>query len=111
MIGASRSDLNPLHLALYREHARRTWGAREILGFFDPDRRVNDLGRLRKPAFQRRQVPLGEPVWRAALILLERAQRRITELEKGKTASSTSAFTKSMPPGTTRFSTGRPGAR
>lgn len=84
--GRTFGELNPLQLALYREHARRNHGAREVLGFFDQYRWVNDLGRLRKPAFQRKQVPLGEPVWRAARMLLERAHRRIAELEKGKTA-------------------------
>lgn len=79
--GRTFGDPDPIQLALYREHARRAHGAREVLAMFDQYRWVNDLSRARKPAFQRSEVALGS--WEDAFRRLRAGHRRMEEIEKG----------------------------
>lgn len=79
--GRTFGEPDPIQLALYREHARRAHGAREVRAMFDQYRWVNDLTRARKPAFQRNEVALGS--WEEAFRRLRAGHRRMAEIEKG----------------------------
>lgn len=83
--GRTFGEPDPIQLALYREHARRAHGAREVRAMFDQYRWVNDLGRARKPAFQRSEVTLGS--WEDAFRRLRKGHGRMAEIEKGGRAT------------------------
>lgn len=62
--GKSFNDSDEGQLAIYREHAMRTFGSRQCLTMFDEYRWVNDLRRIRKPAFRRTPVKLSKGAWK-----------------------------------------------
>ncbi len=61
--GKSFYEHDELQLALYREYIRRRFAPRSCQTVIDEYRWVNDLGRIRKPAFQRQYVTLSEKAW------------------------------------------------
>jgi hypothetical protein len=54
--GRAFPKLDGFQLAIYQEYIRQTYGAESCLSYFDCYRWVNNLGRIRKPAFQRTEV-------------------------------------------------------
>jgi CRISPR/Cas system-associated exonuclease Cas4 (RecB family) len=78
---------DPMQLAVYRQFVIRRHEAKEYLTRFDEYRWVNNLGRIRKPAFQRTEVALGPTDWASALDRFREANRRIRRIEEDRDAA------------------------
>ena len=78
-----------MQLALYREHALRIHRIPECLTFFDEYRWVNDLRRIRKPAFQRTRIRLRPTSWNGAIRRFRRGYRKIRKIEAENDAPGT----------------------
>ena len=74
-----RSDA--MQLAVYREHVLRSRGAKSCAGWFDDYRWVNDMRRIRKPAFRRTFVPLTNRLWNSALKRFRNGYESILRVE------------------------------
>ncbi len=74
---------DPLQLAIYCEHARRAFPGKRVRLFFDQYRWVDDLARIRKPAFQRTEIPAGDCRFADALGRLRAADKSIRALAAG----------------------------
>ena len=68
-------------LAIYCQHVLRRHRAKECLTYFDEYRWVNNLDRIRKPAFQRRKVRIRPSAWNGAVRRFRRAYRNIRKIE------------------------------
>ena len=86
--GRNFHDQDELQLVLYREFIRREHKPKRCLAAFDEYRWVNDLGRIRKPAFRRTAVKFGRWSWHSALRRTEEAYRTIRSIEGTGEASS-----------------------
>ncbi|MBI5525594.1 MAG: PD-(D/E)XK nuclease family protein [Deltaproteobacteria bacterium] len=73
---------DPMQLAIYREHVLREHGATKVQGYFDAYRWVNDLRRIRKPAFERTRVRLSSRSWAKAQRRFEAGYKAIKEVER-----------------------------
>lgn len=82
-------NTDDLQMAIYREHALRKHGASRCLTFFDEYRWVNNLGRIRKPAFQRTAIRLRRNAWASALRRIAKAHERIQRIEQTKDSPGT----------------------
>ena len=85
--GGNFYDQDELQLILYREFVRRTHRPRRCLAAFDEYRWVNNLGRIRKPAFRRTSVKFGRWSWHSAVRRAEEAYRTIRSIERTGEAS------------------------
>lgn len=72
--------LDELQMAIYVEYVRRQYGDAECQFFYDQYRWVNNLKRIRKPAFQRKQVSIAEGGWSEALNRIRKAYREIEKI-------------------------------
>jgi CRISPR/Cas system-associated exonuclease Cas4 (RecB family) len=84
--GKKFNGADELQLILYREYVRRQYRAVRCLAFVDEYRWVPNLDKVRKPAFQRRQIRLGRTAWSQATRRMARAYSRIREIEKNPDA-------------------------
>jgi hypothetical protein len=73
---------DPMQLAIYREHVLRSHGAVRCRGFYDSYRWVNNLNRIRKPAFERTAVRFHPRAFAQALARFERGYATMCAIEK-----------------------------
>lgn len=85
--GKKFNEPDEFQLAIYRKHVRRKYGARKCLGVYDEYRWVNNLDRVRKPAFQRTAVKMRPWAWKHALERLDSAHWEIQEIEETRDPS------------------------
>jgi hypothetical protein len=76
-------------MVVYRQHALAKYKADRCLMFFDEYRWVNNLGRIRKPAFQQTAVRLRATAWASAVRRFSKDHQRIRRIEKAKDAPET----------------------
>lgn len=78
-------------LHLYQEHVRRAFKPKICLAFFDEYRWVNNLNRIRKPAFRRTPVP-SKP-WPAVLARVQKGWKAMQQIERtGKARANGECF-------------------
>lgn len=87
--GKNFGNTDPLQMAVYRQHAVTKHKAEKCLTFFDEYRWVNNLGRIRKPAFQRTAVQLRSTAWASAVRRFAKGHVRIRRIEKTQDAPGT----------------------
>jgi len=80
--GKRFNGADELQFVLYREYVRRRYKARRCVTIVDEYRWVNDLTKIRKPAFQREHVHLARNAWREAICRMTDAWNEIQEIEK-----------------------------
>lgn len=73
--GKKFNNCDPLQLTLYREHVRRHYAARDCFAVFDEYRWVNNLERVRKPAFHRTAPALDRRAWPRAVSRFRKGYR------------------------------------
>ena len=56
--GGDFNDLDSMQLIFYREFIRKEYNSKKVDAYFDQYRWVNNLMRIRKPAFIRSKVPI-----------------------------------------------------
>lgn len=56
--GKAFYELDPMQLVFYREFVRQEYSANKIDAYYDQYRWVNNLDRVRKPAFMRSKIPI-----------------------------------------------------
>ena len=79
--GRTFGDPDAIQLTVYRQHVLRRHRTKQCLACFDEYRWVNDLGRIRKPAFQRQEVRLCPSAWNEAVGRFRRGYRKIRQIE------------------------------
>jgi hypothetical protein len=82
--GTRFGDHDELQLVLYREWARREFGAERCAVCYDEYRWVNNLEKIRKPAFQRTEVRPGPQAWRRALDRIGEADEAMRRIERDR---------------------------
>jgi predicted RecB family nuclease len=87
--GKNFGNTDALQMVVYRQYARTKHKAEDCLTFFDEYRWVNDLGRIRKPAFQRTSVRLRSTAWPSALRRFAKGHQRIRRVEREHDARGT----------------------
>ncbi len=87
--GRNFGNTDELQMAIYCQHALAKHKARECLTFFDEYRWVNDLGRIRKPAFQRTPAHLNPNAWALTLRRFAAGYQRIRRVEEERNAPGT----------------------
>ena len=95
--GKRFNELDSMQMAIYKQHVLRKHKAKECSTWFDQYRWVEDLRRIRKPAFQRTQVHLRSTSWATALKRFSRGYRHILRIEEEKDASATGSCHSSSP--------------
>jgi len=76
-------------MAVYHRHVLAKHKAQRCVGFWDEYRWVNDLGRIRKPAFQRTPAHLNPNAWPSTLRRFAAGYERIRRIEKERDAPGT----------------------
>ena len=79
---ASFREQDPLQLVLYREFVRAEYGAIKVEAYYDQYRWVNNLDRIRKPAFMRNKVRVGSGEIGKALTRVRRSYKGISEMRE-----------------------------
>ncbi len=69
-----------LQMAIYVEYIRRAYGGGECEFYYDTYRWVNNLSRIRKPAFQREAVKLHPHAWEKAVQRIREGNRAIQRI-------------------------------
>lgn len=80
--GKNFYDPDKLQLAIYHEYVRRRFSPKKCVAVFDEYRWVNNLDRIRKPAFQHTEVKLTAGDWQRALLRLAEGYRRMRRIER-----------------------------
>lgn len=75
-----------LQMAIYVEYIRRKYGDKPCVFYYDQYRWVNNLDRIRKPAFQRHQVTIPDASWQGALQRIRSAHHSIRFILEEKRA-------------------------
>jgi CRISPR/Cas system-associated exonuclease Cas4 (RecB family) len=70
-----------LQMAIYVEYIRRHYQVNTCQFYYDHYRWVNNLKRIRKPAFQRTEVILAEDYWRQALARIQYGYQKIEKIK------------------------------
>lgn len=82
-----------LQLHLYGEHVRRAYRPRKILACFDEYRWVNDLKRIRVPAFRRTNVRCTIGGWPKVLKRIQQGYKKMRQIERtGEATSSAGCY-------------------
>ncbi|MFH0960847.1 MAG: PD-(D/E)XK nuclease family protein [Pseudomonadota bacterium] len=81
-------ELDPVQLVFYREYVKQEYNSKKVDTYYDQYRWVNNLDRLRKPAFLRSKVPLKTNDTRKAIARARRAYEGMIKI----TAPVNSAF-------------------
>ena len=89
--GKSLYTQDELQLQLYREHVRRVFNPKRLLACFDEYRWVNNLNRIRVPAFRRTHVRCTNRTWPKALRRIQDGHKTIRRIERTGKADSGSA--------------------
>lgn len=87
--GKRFSAIDRLQLVLYREYARREYGAQRWAAYFDQYRWVNNLARVRKPAFCRTKVTIRDGTWKRTLRRVTTRHRQMLKIEQAGSATAT----------------------
>lgn len=87
--GRKFNDPDELQVKLYHEYVRRRYQAEMCLAFFDEYRWVNNLNRLRKPAFQRTEVRVTAQGWKNAEARLVDRYAEMREIHRKNDAPDT----------------------
>lgn len=82
--GKSFGNTDAMQLALYRKYVQRRHRAKECIAYFDQYRWVNNLDRIRKPAFRRTKARLTDSSWDVAVRRFRRAEKEIERVEAGR---------------------------
>jgi len=82
--GRSFGNPDAMQLAVYRQYVQRRHRAKECFAYFDQYRWVNNLDRIRKPAFQRAKARLRSSSWNTAVRRFHHARRKIERIEAGR---------------------------
>ena len=86
--GKNLYEQDELQLHLYGEHVRMAFKPGQLLACFDEYRWVNNLDRIRKPAFRRTFVQRASRSWTQALKRIQDGHRRIRHIERTGEAGS-----------------------
>ncbi len=76
-----------LQMAIYVEYMRRMFGGAAYEFYYDQYRWVNNLSRIRKPAFQRSGVRISANDWGSALARIQKAYRLIVRIRETNRAA------------------------
>jgi hypothetical protein len=76
-----------LQMAIYIEYMKRQFGDVTCEFYYDHYRWVNNLGRIRKPAFQRNYISIPASFWQTALERIRSGYRQIEQIKNGKPAA------------------------
>ena len=87
--GRNFGNTDDLQMVVYRQHALTKHKASGCLTFFDEYRWVNNLGRIRKPAFQRTAIRLRSTAWASAVRRFAKGHKRIRRIERTQDAPGT----------------------
>jgi len=91
--GKNFYEQDGLQLNLYREYVRRTFRPKRLLAYFDEYRWVNNLQRIRVPAFRRTRVSCTSKSWSKSLERIRDGYKTIRYIERtGKANSGYSCF-------------------
>jgi hypothetical protein len=71
--GKAFYELDPIQLVFYREFVRQEYNAQKIDVYYDQYRWVNNLDRVRKPAFIRSKIPIKTNAIRKAMTRAKKA--------------------------------------
>ncbi len=80
--GRDFAPQDELQTAIYMHYIRETYGTVRCRFYYDQYRWVNNLARIRKPAFQRIPVTLPRGHWRAALERMHSAREKMEAIER-----------------------------
>ena len=80
--GASFREQDPLQLVLYREFVRAEYGAVKVDAYYDQYRWVNNLDRIRKPAFMRNKVRVRSGEIGKAVTRVRRSYKGISKMRE-----------------------------
>jgi CRISPR/Cas system-associated exonuclease Cas4 (RecB family) len=75
-----------LQMAIYVEYIKRRYGASDSRFYYEQYRWVNNLDRIRKPAFQRTEVILPTHYWQQALQRIQSSYQSIKKIKTSGTA-------------------------
>jgi hypothetical protein len=84
--GRNFTPQDPLQMAIYVEYIQREFGGVVCEFYYDHYRWVNNLDRIRKPAFQRDGVPVSAADWPSALDRIRSGYETIRQLKAGRPA-------------------------
>ena len=79
--GRTFGNADDMQLTTYRQYIARRYRTKQCLAYFDEYRWVNNLGRIRKPAFQRQEVCLSPAAWNETVGRFRRGYRMIRQIE------------------------------
>jgi hypothetical protein len=82
--GRSFYDPDGFQMVIYREYIRREYAPKSCRAIFDQYRWVNNLWRIRKPAFRRVEVHVSASAWSAAQCRIAAAHAKMCDLQKGR---------------------------
>jgi len=80
--GKTFNGPDELQVAIYREHVRRKFRPESCLAFFDEYRWVNNLDRIRKPAFQRTKIKYTPSEWKVAESRIAQSYQEMREIRE-----------------------------
>lgn len=86
--GKNLSEQDELQLHLYREYVRRAFKPKQVLACFDEYRWVNNLQRIRVPAFRRTHISCTSKSWSKSLERIQDAHKTIRRIERTGNANS-----------------------
>lgn len=86
--GKNLKEQDGLQLHLYREYVRRTFKPKRLLACFDEYRWVNNLQRIRVPAFRRTHVSCTSKSWTKSLERIHVGYKTIRRIERTGNANS-----------------------
>lgn len=75
-----------LQMAIYVEYVRRFFGQVDCAFYYDHYRWINNLNRIRKPAFQRDSIEVNSDAWRQALARISSANETINRIRTTRRA-------------------------
>lgn len=84
--GSSFYPYDELQVAIYAQYIHSQYGGSTCRLVYDHYRWVNNLERIRKPAFRRTQVSVPRSAWSAYLTRIRAAQQQIETLQQGALA-------------------------
>jgi ATP-dependent exoDNAse (exonuclease V) beta subunit len=84
--GRNFTPQDPLQMAIYVEYIQREYGGVACEFYYDHYRWVNNLDRIRKPAFQRDGVPVLASDWPSALARIRSGYETIRKIKAGRPA-------------------------
>lgn len=78
--GKTFNELDKHQLVLYLEHVKRAYQPEKCIAYYDEYRWVNNMERIRKPAFRRTPVKPTKTGYSEALVRAKKAYRRMSKI-------------------------------